>query len=337
MRHRFAASLCAAAVAVLATFAGTSLAGNGNGNGGSNGHAQGVKPSNTTQHDTYANASSNQTKQYGNGKTAGEIATQAGQPNATLHGPGNSQPHKTSCGGHEVDVHALKNHGGSCSAPTTSESGTGAVAQGYTTFFNTNVTLCHLTGASTYVTISPLASVVVAQYLGATGDIIPPFTYNGETYSLNWDTAHQAIYENGCTVPVTPSASAPATPPTTTTTTTTTAAVVPATPAPAAVAPQAQAVAQTGTSSASAATAAGGVKGATFTLTPKTTKSASAPLAKPKPAGGVLGATAHLGHTVTTGTLPFTGLRLWIIALIAAALVLIGALVRRTTSADDRI
>jgi hypothetical protein len=256
MRHRFAASLCAAIVAVLAAFAGPALAGHGNRQGIGHAHS--------------------------------------------------------------------------------SQSGTGAVAQGYTTFFNTNVTLCHLTGASTYVTISPLASVVVAQYLGATGDIIPPFTYNGQTYSLNWDTAHQAIYQNGCTVPVTPSASAPATPPTTTTTTTT-AAITPATPTPAAVAPPPQAVAQTGASSASATAVAGGVKGATFTLTPKTTKSASAPLAKAKPAGGVLGATAHLGHTVTTGTLPFTGLRLWIVALIAVALVLIGALVRRTTSADDRI
>src|SRR4051812_18266630 len=53
--------------------------------GGNNAH--GVKASSTTKHDTYATASSDQTKQYGNGKTAGRIATQAGQPNATLHGP----------------------------------------------------------------------------------------------------------------------------------------------------------------------------------------------------------------------------------------------------------
>src|SRR2546421_8269373 len=90
--------------------------------GGSN--AQGVKPSNTTKHNTYAKASSNQTKQYGNGKTAGQIATQAGQPDATLHGPGNSQPHKTAAcpGGHEVDVHALKHKGGSCTSTESSSS-----------------------------------------------------------------------------------------------------------------------------------------------------------------------------------------------------------------------
>jgi hypothetical protein len=71
----------------------------------------GVKPSNDTEHDTHAAASSDKTKQYGNGTTAGEIAIQNGAaPSTVLHGPGNSQPHKAvpCSGGHEVDVHALK-------------------------------------------------------------------------------------------------------------------------------------------------------------------------------------------------------------------------------------
>lgn len=78
----------------------------------------GVKPSNETAHDTYAAASSDKTKQYGNGKTAGQIAMQNGAaPSTVLHGPGNSQPHKAApcSGGHEVDVHALKGkRGKSC-------------------------------------------------------------------------------------------------------------------------------------------------------------------------------------------------------------------------------
>ena len=78
----------------------------------------GVKPSNDTAHDTHAAASSDETKLYGNGKTAGEIAQRNGAaPSTVLHGPGNSQPHKASpcAGGHEVDVHALKGkRGGSC-------------------------------------------------------------------------------------------------------------------------------------------------------------------------------------------------------------------------------
>jgi hypothetical protein len=78
----------------------------------------GVKPSNDTAHDTHAAASSDETKLYGNGKTAGQIAQRTGAaPSTVLHGPGNSQPHKASpcAGGHEVDVHALKGkRGGSC-------------------------------------------------------------------------------------------------------------------------------------------------------------------------------------------------------------------------------
>jgi hypothetical protein len=78
----------------------------------------GVKPSNDTAHDTHAAASSDETKLYGNGKTAGQIAQRNGAaPSTVLHGPGNSQPHKASpcAGGHEVDVHALKGkRGGSC-------------------------------------------------------------------------------------------------------------------------------------------------------------------------------------------------------------------------------
>src|SRR5207244_4421448 len=75
-------------------------------------------PSNTTAHNTSAPASSNKTKQYGNGKTAGQIATQAGYGDATLYGPGNSQPHKYNCGGHYVDVHALKAKGKKCGTAT---------------------------------------------------------------------------------------------------------------------------------------------------------------------------------------------------------------------------
>ena len=78
----------------------------------------GVKPSNDTVHNTHAAASSDETKLYGNGKTAGPIAQRNGAaPSTVLHGPGNSQPHKASpcAGGHEVDVHALKGkRGGRC-------------------------------------------------------------------------------------------------------------------------------------------------------------------------------------------------------------------------------
>jgi hypothetical protein len=74
----------------------------------------GVKPSSATnvKHWTTAPASSNKTKLYGNGQTAGQIATKYGHGDAMLIGPGNSQPHKiVTCGHpHGIDVHALKSH-----------------------------------------------------------------------------------------------------------------------------------------------------------------------------------------------------------------------------------
>jgi hypothetical protein len=84
-------------------------------------NATGVKPSNETAHDTHAEAQSDKTKQYGNGRTAGQIAEKNGaRGKDVLHGPGNSQPHKLApcSGGHEVDVHALKSHhGAGCGGP----------------------------------------------------------------------------------------------------------------------------------------------------------------------------------------------------------------------------
>jgi hypothetical protein len=73
------------------------------------------------------------------------------------------------------------------------------------------VTLCHATGSATnpYTQITVAAS---AAYNGhyrqhqdvGQGDIIPPFTYQGETYSQRWDAAGQATFHNGCTEPGTP-------------------------------------------------------------------------------------------------------------------------------------
>jgi hypothetical protein len=49
----------------------------------------------------------------------------------------------------------------------------------------------------------------------------------------------------------------------------------------------------------------------------------------------VLGATTRLGGTVASTTLPFTGLPLWIFALVAAGLIGLGLAFRR--SSTDRI
>src|SRR5919201_833815 len=91
----------------------------------------GGKSSSSTAKSTFAAASSNQTKLYGNGQTAGQIAMAHGaQANAVLYGPGNSQPHKVTCGAHRIDVHALKAHAGVCAGVLGSQqASTGVSAQ----------------------------------------------------------------------------------------------------------------------------------------------------------------------------------------------------------------
>jgi hypothetical protein len=395
MKHRLAAPLFVVLVLALAAFTGAAFAGDGHGNGGSSngnsanapGHqttaapaapapatadnSTGVKPSSTTahgQHNTSAPASSNKTKQYGNGKTAGQIATSSGHGDATLYGPGNSQPHKTSAcpGGHEVDVHALKNKNGTCTstsekatsqkskqgevkssehAKSKSSEKSGVAAQkteeqqteshGVAASAHAHVTICHATGSSSnpYVRISPSAAGVFHGHLGHQDgrDIVPPFTWNGTTYSENWTDAGMAIYNAGCTVPSTSAATltplAPAT-----STPLAPATLTPATVAPATIAAgsvlgtQATVTPAVSSSAASSPTAtpaaAGGVKGAAVALKPT----------KTKPAGGVLGTTTRLGGSVAATRLPFTGLPLWIFALVAAGLIGVGLAMRRTAA-----
>jgi hypothetical protein len=87
-----------------------------------------------------------------------------------------------------------------------------------------HVTICHAAPPDTfpakhYVRISPSASGVYHGHLRQhDADIIPPFVYNGVTYSENWDATGQAIWNNGCVAPD----STTTTDTTTTTTTTTT-------------------------------------------------------------------------------------------------------------------
>jgi hypothetical protein len=109
-----------------------------------------------------------------------------------------------------------------------------------------NVTLCHATDSdhNPYVQITVDSAGAYNGHLGHTGpvwspdlakhvkwgDIIPPFTFDGQTYSLNWDAAGQAIWNDGCAAgsPVTTTATVTAT----TTTTVTDPAVTVTVPGP---------------------------------------------------------------------------------------------------------
>ncbi len=82
---------------------------------------------------------------------------------------------------------------------------------------DTNQGLCHATGSGKYVLIDDISSAGIfnGHYEGGTDevsngnhqngeDIIPPFTYQDETYSQNFDTEGQAIFNAGCETPTIP-------------------------------------------------------------------------------------------------------------------------------------
>jgi hypothetical protein len=113
---------------------------------------------------------------------------------------GNSASHSQSASHRQDTGHSQKGlHGNNGSQGSTGARGNSANA-------HEHVTICHATppdtAANGYVEISPSAAGVYNGHLKEhAADIIPPFTYSGQTYSLNWDAAGQAIFANGCVVP----------------------------------------------------------------------------------------------------------------------------------------
>ena len=329
---------------------------------------QGVKPSSKTTHWTHCTTggsssattctssdsghtpqtNADASKRYGNGKTAAQIAVSRGGTGVQLTGPGNSQPHKVSDCKHKsnksggVDVHAIKSYSTTgCTAVAAQTSGEQKPSEHVKTsehgqeseHSGHKVTLCHATGSSTnpYVLITVDYHALKNGHTAAKGDIIPPTTINGVTYSGNWDANGQAIFNNGCKplaaqAPVTTTTTTQATTATTTeqtttqaqapvtTTTTVPAAATVTVTTPATVTTTTPQLAPVTTTNA-AAPATGGVLGAATSLTPK------------KSHGGVLGTVTN----VAGSTLPFTGFPVWLAVLIAIALILAGIALRRRT------
>jgi len=141
---------------------------------------QGVKPNNTTEKWTCATAGSGQTKLYGNGTTAGQIAINRGAPASTvLYGPGNSQPHKVAVCKHGkthlVDVHAVKSyanvgacttagvHSNSTSSPTAGQPASTAAANASNSASAALVSNSSSNSAASAATVTPAPSIQVAK------------------------------------------------------------------------------------------------------------------------------------------------------------------------------
>lgn len=323
---------------------------------------QGVKPSSTTSHwtKTKVGDSPDVSKRYGNGKTAAQIAKSKGAPDsAVLTGPGNSQPHKISDCRHKsnksggVDVHAYK---GSSSCETKQVEAQKPVEQKHDQKHEQTptehkeheqkpvehkVTLCHATGSSTnpYVMITVDYHALKNGHTAEKGDIIPPTTIHGVTYSGNWDANGQAIFNNGCKplaaqAPVTTTTTQSTVTTTTTEQTTTTTAQTPVTTTT-------TVPATTTVTVTTPVTVTDTVGSTTTTTTPQLTPAgetttpsgggvlgAQTSLTSPKKSnGGVLGTVGN----VAGSTLPFTGFPVWLAVLIAVALILAGIALRRRT------
>ena len=211
-------------------------------------------------------------------------------------------------------------------------------------------TLCHATGSATnpYVVITPSVSGAYHGHLAHqdSGDIVPPFTYKGTTYSQNWDAAGQALFANGCAAVAARESQPPAPAAPLATAATPAPAPAPAlapalAPAPAPAAAPAAAPAPATPANAPAAAVAAATKAPAAVTAPAAVAPASEELAAAAPpsaaeeqaAGGVLGATASApqqnAETGTAATLPFTGIPLWVATLFGIALLGTGLALRR--------
>jgi hypothetical protein len=265
----------------------------------------GVKPSSTTSKWTKCStggsvgsvtcsgngSKADGSKQYGNGKTAAQIAVSRGAPAGTIiSGPGNSQPHKvTVCGKPNnksggVDVHAIKNYSNLNCTPTQSQS-----VQTTSDCAGTTTTS---TSSTTSLKTNKHGKVVAHGKKSVTSSITTStFTPSGLTCGSSTTvvgTANNTSTSN------------------TTNNTSNTAANTAANTANTA-------------NTSPTATAAGpttGVAGVQATIR--------------RPAATNNGVLGRLGTAATTGRLPFTGLPLWIAALAALALIAVGAAIRHS-------
>lgn len=290
----------------------------------------GVAPSSVSSKNTLEAATSNKTKLYGNGKTAGQIAVQAGFGGSMLNGPGNSQPHKTSCGVHSIDVHALKAHSGACGATVGAAArvhaqghvGLGVLAHMSATLVaalgvkSASLTGKNMAAAATsnqtklYGNGMTAGQIAIQAGFGSAmlfgpGNSQPHKTACG-THMID---VHALKAHGGATACASPSASTEATN---------------------GVSPSVSASATVGATAAAQAAGKSGVLGAKASARAKSHKHASAVLsAKAKLATATKPLSRALAATVRHGNLPFTGFALWLPMLLGLGLIATGLAMRR--------
>jgi hypothetical protein len=271
----------------------------------------GVKPSNTTNSTkptscttgtsggsvtcTGNGPKSDSSKQYGNGKTAAQIAASNGAPAGTMiTGPGNSQPHKvTSCKHpHAVDVHAVKSYDASACQATQQQS----------SVQSSSSSVC---GQTTIVTTQSLGVLHGKHEHLMTNPKSAHFTKHGDKASATVSSTQVVATGENCGSSNSTESSQQ----------TQQSSVLSAQTS--AAQSQSQGVLSAQSAPASPATqatpATGGVLGATATLI------------APKPQrGGVLGAVTNISGS----SLPFTGFPLWIAVLLAVVLIAAGLMLR---------
>jgi hypothetical protein len=295
----------------------------------------GVKPSSTTTHWTGCTTGSSAgtatckategtpdtkpdvSKQYGNGKTAAQIAVSRGGTGVLLTGPGNSQPHKvTLCGKPNnpsggVDVHAVKSYATSTCETTTQQ-------------LSVQLSATAVCGLTTLVTQSTgVGGVLHGKHLHLmTNPNSAHFTKHADAKAPGTTITSTQVIPTGESCASLPSTRlAPSTPSTSASEQAQAgpSTVVRAVQAPAVQSQSAVSAVQATSAAPAANSGAGGVLGAQATLaTPKQSH------------GGVLGAVAGT-------SLPFTGFPVWAAVLAALGLIGAGALVRRHGTGPSRI
>jgi hypothetical protein len=248
-------------------------------------------------------------KQYGNGKTAAQIAAANGAPAGTkISGPGNSQPHKvTACGKPNnksggVDVHAVKSYDASACQETQVQpsvhTSSSSVCGQTTIVTQSTQVLGVLHGKSKHLMTNPNSAHFTkhADHHGlgtaTSTQVVPPGESCGSSHSTE---SSQQVQQASAQQSSTQSAQAAAAQ-----------SLSQSQGVLSAQAPQA-AQAAPASSATQATPATGGVLGATANL--------NAP--KPHQRGGVLGAVTN----VAGSSLPFTGFPLWIAVLLAIVLI----------------